>query len=203
MSISFGWFQQVKRGEEHHQFGKHHSSYVNILGQTFGQLKVIKQDAGKGVTCLCECGNTHVEKYTVDLRRGNRKSCGKCNNMGNPKFKPEEDAVIMKWAGTKSTEGIAALVTELGYRTATVPTIKNRVKTINKHRGKNDKISLRRKGELYPHAKGSDHDVELCRRLYDEGLTPSVIAQKMEMSRSHVSSIVYYHSRTEPAVSWS
>ncbi|MBY8063551.1 hypothetical protein KW491_06175 [Vibrio fluvialis] len=202
MSITKGWFYQVKRGEEHYQYGKHHPSYVNILGQRFGKLTVIKQDAGKGVTCQCECGNLHVEKYTVDLRRGHRKSCGKCNNLGNPKFKPEEDAVIIKWAGIKSTEEIAALVSEFGYRTATVPTIKNRVQTINKHRGKNDKVSLRRKGELYPHAKGSDHDVELCRRLYDEGITPSVIAEKMEMSRSHVSSIVYYHSRTESAYGW-
>jgi|GEM_PF-2156284 len=202
MSITKGWFQQVKRGEEHYQYGKHHPSYVNVLGQVFGKLTVIEQEPGQGVVCKCECGNIHTEEYTVDLRRGHRKSCGKCNNMGNPKFKREEDEVILKWAGLKSTEEIAHLVAQLGYRKATVPTIKNRVKTINKHRGENDKISLRRKGELYPHSKGSDHEVELCRQLYDEGLTPSQIADKMELSRSHVSKIVYYHSRTEAAHGW-
>lgn len=203
MSVNRGWFQQLKRGEEHYQYGKHHPTYVNIIGQTFGKLTVIKQDPGKGVTCKCECGNIHTEKYTVDLRRGHRKSCGKCNNMGNPKFKPAEDEIILKWAGTKSTEEIAELVGKLGFRPSSITTIKNRVRTLNRYRDKNDKISLRRKGELYPHAKGSDHDVELCRCLYDEGLTPTVIAQKMEMNLSHVSAIVYYRTRTEPAESWS
>lgn len=202
MSLNRGWFQQIKRGEEHYQFGKHHPTYVNILGQTFGKLTVIEQEAGQGVVCRCECGNIHKENYTVDLRRGKRKSCGKCNNMSNPNFKPEEDTLITKWAGYKSTEEIAVMISELGHREASVSTVKNRVRTLNKNRGENEKISLRRKGELYPHAKGSDHDVELCRRLYEEGVPPSIIAEKMEMSRSHVSGIVYYRSRTESASGW-
>lgn len=199
MSISTGWFEQIKRGEEHHQFGKHHHTYVNILGEKYGKLTVLEQPPGKGVICQCDCGNIHVEKYTVDLRRGRRKSCGKCNNLANPKFKKEEDAIIKKWAGIKSTEEIANLVSELGFREATIPTIKNRVKTLNKSLGNNERISLRRKGELYPHSKGSDHEVELCRQLFDAGLTPTVIAEKMEFSVSHVSSIVHYRSRTETA----
>ncbi|GEM77579.1 hypothetical protein [Vibrio sagamiensis] len=203
MSIRKDWFQQIKRGEEHYQYGKHHPTYFNILGQKFGKLTVTKQDPGKGVECRCECGNTHIERYTVDLRRGHRKSCGKCNNLSSPNFKFDEDALILKWAGIKSTQEIAKLVEQLGYRKASISTIKNRVRTLNRHREKSNKISLRRKGELYPHAKCSDNDVELCRCLYDEGLTPSQIAEKMEMNRSHVSSIVYYHSRTEPALSWS
>lgn len=200
--ITRGWFQQIKRGEEHYQYGKHHPSYVNVLGQVFGKLTVVEQEPGQGVVCQCECGKIHIEENTVDLRRGHRKSCGKCNNRGNPKFSREEDDLILKWAGLKSTEEIAQLVAQLGRRKATVPTIKSRVKTLNKHRGENDKISLRRKGELYPHAKGTDHEVELCRQLYDEGLTPSQIAEKMELSRSHVSGIVYYYSRTEAANGW-
>ncbi|MCA3964677.1 hypothetical protein [Vibrio vulnificus] len=202
MSVSRGWFEQVKRGSEHYQFGKHHPSYVDVLGQTFGKLTVIEQDPGKGVVCRCECGNVHVEKYTVDLRRGHRKSCGKCNNRGNPKFKPEEDMLILKWAGLKSTEEISRLVSALGYRAATITTIKNRVKTLNKHRAENDKISLRRKGELYPHAKGTDQEIELCRQLYDAGVPQAQISEKMEFSRSHVSSIVCYRSRTQPAYGW-
>ncbi len=202
MSVSRGWFEQVKRGNEHHQYGKHHPSYVNVVGQTFGKLTVIEQAPGKGVVCQCACGNVHVEKYTVDLRRGCRKSCGQCNNMGNPKFKPEEDKLILTWAGLKSTEEIARLVSALGHRKATIPTIKNRVRTLNKHRAKNNKVSLRRRGELYPHAKGTDHEVELCRQLYEEGLTPKQISEKMEFTRSHVSSIVYHHSRNESANGW-
>lgn len=202
MSVGKGWFEQVKRGEEHHQYGKHHHTYVNVMGQTFGKLTVIEQNAGEGVLCLCECGHTHREENTVDLRRGYRKSCGKCNNLGNPKFQREEDSVILKWAGIKSTEEIAILVTEIGYRVATIPTIKNRVKRLNQYRDANNKISLRRKGELYPHAKGSDADVELCRKLYDAGLTPTQIADKMELSRSHVGSIVYFNRRTQPAFGW-
>ncbi len=202
MSVSKGWFQQVKRGSEHHQFGKHHPSYINVLGQQFGKLVVIEQEPGKGVVCQCECGNIHKEANTVDLRRGRRKSCGKCNNLGNPKFKAEEDALILKWAGYKSTAEIADLVSELGYRRATISTIKNRVVKLNKTRVNNEQISLRRVGELYPLAKGSDRDVELCRQLYDVGVPPQQIAEKMKMTVPHVSSIVHYRSRVHAAYGW-
>ena len=36
-----------------------------------------------------------------------------------------------------------------------------------------------------------DHDIYLCRELYKEGLSISVIAEKMELSRRVVSNIVY------------
>lgn len=186
-----GWFEQIKRGEDHYQFGKHHPSYKNILGQRFGKLLVVKQDAGKGVELLCDCGRTHKEAYTVTLRAGRRTSCGICTNRSNPNFSHAEDSIIRKFAGIKSTEEIAQMVTELRIRPATIVTIKNRARRL--------KISLRRKGENYPHAKGSDEDVELCRALYEEGLYPKEIAEKMEMSRSHVGAIVYFHSRTEAA----
>lgn len=186
-----GWFEQVKRGEDHYQYGKHHPTYYNITGQRFGKLVVVKQDAGKGVECRCDCGRTHQEAYTVSLRAGRRTSCGICTNRANPNFSREEDALIRKYAGIKSTEEIAELVTGLGLRIATIPTIKNRAKRL--------KISLRRIGERYPHAKGSDEDVELCRALYDAGMYPKEIAEKMEMSPSHVGAIVYYRSRTQNA----
>ncbi|MCC2941279.1 helix-turn-helix domain-containing protein, partial [Citrobacter freundii] len=38
---------------------------------------------------------------------------------------------------------------------------------------------------------GNDDDAYLCRELYKEGLTISVIAEKMEMSRSQVFNIIY------------
>ena len=37
----------------------------------------------------------------------------------------------------------------------------------------------------------SEDDAYLCRELYREGLTISVIAEKMEMSRSQVFNIIY------------
>jgi len=181
----------IKSGEDNHQYGKHHSSYFNILGQRFGLLLVVKQDAGKGVECVCGCGRTHIEKNTVDLRRGWRKSCGICNNKSSKNFTKDEDAIIRKNAGIKSPAEIAELVTAFGIRTASIRTITNRA--IRKG------ISLRRHGELNPHSKGTDDEIELCRQLYDAGLTPSVIAEKMEFTVSHVSGIIHYRKRTQSA----
>ena len=202
MSIKRGWFHQIKRGTDHHQFGKRHHSCIDIVSQRFGKLVVLEQPVGKGVTCKCDCGRIHIEKYTVDLRRGWRKSCGVCTNTGVPKFKRDEDNIILKHCGVKSTQEIAVLISKLGYRKATSITVKNRVKAMNRHRTDDDKISLRLKGELNPHSKGSDRDVECCRKLYDEGKMPKEISEIMGMSRSHVSKIVYYLSRTEAAYDW-
>jgi hypothetical protein len=187
----------IKSGEDHYQFGKHHPTYHDVLGERFGKLVVMKQDAGKGVECLCDCGRTHTEEYTVSLRGGRRKSCGICTKSASPNWKPEEDQLIIKWAGIKSTEVIADLVSALGIRKATMANVKGRVQGMKR---KGIRVSLRLQGELYPHAKGSDHEVELCRQLSDEGLTPSVIADKMEFSVSHVNAIIHYRSRTTTAL---
>ncbi|HGW3308220.1 TPA: hypothetical protein ACSAE4_002642 [Yersinia enterocolitica] len=53
-------------------------------------------------------------------------------------------------------------------------------------------------GECNRNAKHSDHDVELCRALYAEGLTPRVIAEKMEIPKGTVYAIVYYRIRRTP-----
>lgn len=53
-------------------------------------------------------------------------------------------------------------------------------------------------GECNRNAKHSDHDVELCRALYEEGVKPRVIAGKMEMPVSAVYGIVYYRTRRTP-----
>lgn len=53
-------------------------------------------------------------------------------------------------------------------------------------------------GERNRNAKHSDHDVELCRALYDEGIKPRYIAEKMEMPVSAVYGIVYFRTRQKP-----
>ncbi|EMO1103972.1 TPA: hypothetical protein ACX1S2_003904 [Yersinia enterocolitica] len=53
-------------------------------------------------------------------------------------------------------------------------------------------------GERNRNSKHSDHDVELCRALYAEGLTPRVIAEKMEIPKGTVYAIVYYRIRRTP-----
>lgn len=173
------WFHEVKRGEDHHQFGKHHKNYIDVVGQKFGKLLAVEWPPGKGVHCVCDCGRSHVEENSVNLRNGRRKSCGKCTNRSSPNFSHEEDALIKKLAGTCSPEQIANELNKIGRRVATVPTVKNRAKRLS--------ISLRRHGDLYPHTKNKDHDVELCRQLKDAGLTNKEIAEKMEMPLGSVS----------------
>ncbi|CAL10962.1 hypothetical protein COO51_14815 [Yersinia enterocolitica] len=53
-------------------------------------------------------------------------------------------------------------------------------------------------GERNRNSKHSDHDVELCRALYAEGLTPSVIAEKMEIPKGTVCAIVHHRIRQFP-----
>lgn len=47
-----------------------------------------------------------------------------------------------------------------------------------------------KRGDNHYNVKHSDHDIELCRRLHEEGLSARVIAEKMEMSRNYVYKIV-------------
>ncbi|ELI8129966.1 hypothetical protein ACT0ZX_004663 [Yersinia enterocolitica] len=53
-------------------------------------------------------------------------------------------------------------------------------------------------GECNRNAKHSDHDVELCRALYEDGVKQRFIAEKMEMPVSAVYGIVYYRTRRSP-----
>ncbi|EOI7372953.1 TPA: hypothetical protein ACJFUB_004440 [Yersinia enterocolitica] len=53
-------------------------------------------------------------------------------------------------------------------------------------------------GERHYLAKYSDHDVDLCRELHEEGLSVRIIAEKMEMPVSTVEAIVYYRIRRTP-----
>ncbi|AHM71662.2 TPA: hypothetical protein P0N90_002069 [Yersinia enterocolitica] len=53
-------------------------------------------------------------------------------------------------------------------------------------------------GECNRNAKFSDHDVELCRALYDEGIKPRYIAEKMEIPVASVYKIIHYRTRRTP-----
>lgn len=52
-----------------------------------------------------------------------------------------------------------------------------------------------RVGEQHQHAKLSDHEVELVRRMRAEGLTYDCIAEKMEVSKSCVADICTWRRR--------
>ncbi|OWF73535.1 hypothetical protein B4902_08520 [Yersinia frederiksenii] len=58
-------------------------------------------------------------------------------------------------------------------------------------------------GERHYRAKYSDHDVELCRELHEQGIGTKVIAEKMEMPVSTVEAIVYYRVRRTPTPDYS
>ena len=84
---------------------------INLLGKTFGRLKVIgtapnKSDGTHAWRCLCECG-TEVEIRTSSLRHGDTRSCG-ClkpetwHHMFQANIKYEdasEASAVMVWRG--------------------------------------------------------------------------------------------------------
>lgn len=181
----------ISGAEKNSNQGRHPKNYYNVIGLRSGKLVVIKQEPGKGIECLCDCGQKCIEKTTYRVRHGIRTSCGKCSNLSVVDYQESEDRVIRRWAGIKSPEEIAKLVTTLGFRKATKSGIKSRANRLG--------LSLRRNGELYPFSRISDHDVELCRGLHEEGLGPTEIAEKMELKLTHVHSIIYYRRRTEAA----
>lgn len=65
-----------------------------------------------------------------------------------------------------------------------------------------------RHGQDHPHARLTDHEVELLRRLRDEGMTLAALADKFDISRGHASKIANYHLRErqagqQPTMTWS
>ena len=59
---------------------KHSHNFIDLTGQVFGRLTIIKQvlsQKPKQVRwlCLCECG-IEIETYGVNLRTGDKRSCG-------------------------------------------------------------------------------------------------------------------------------
>jgi len=94
----------------------------------------------------------------------------------------DEDFYIRRYYGQKS------LATMASHLSVSVTSLVDRAtKKLN--------LKHRYSGENSNMAKLSDDDVELVRILFDEGLTCSEIAEKFEVSSSHVSDIVNYRSR--------
>ncbi|RBM46235.1 hypothetical protein DLR66_04860 [Vibrio paracholerae] len=56
-------------------------------------------------------------------------------------------------------------------------------------------ICMKKYGEKHHLAKVSNHDVELCRQLHDEGVRPCEIAEKMELGYTYVQWILNYRIR--------
>ena len=74
---------------------KHKSKHKDIIGQTYGYLKVIdygdyaiRPDGKKDQRMLCECQlcNSLINVRTYDLKLGNQTSCGCSNSRGNTKI---------------------------------------------------------------------------------------------------------------------
>ncbi|HFZ5261123.1 TPA: hypothetical protein ACIK6T_002804 [Yersinia enterocolitica] len=107
------------------------------------------------------------------------------NSLRYKPWLPDEVAYLRKAAAT--TSRYQRIADHLG-RTLRAVQIKARKEGIGPTCG----------GERHYNAKHSDHDVELCRALYDEGVKPKVIAGKMEMPTSTVYAIIHYRIRRTP-----
>lgn len=61
---------------------------VDLVGKTFGLLKVLHESAGDSsrskYSCLCECGGV-VDVFASNLTRGNSTSCG-CKFLKSKKY---------------------------------------------------------------------------------------------------------------------
>ena len=68
----------------------------------------------------------------------------------------------------------------------TIDSVRNKLRKLDIDSRKNIGCNLRRHDE---------HDVELCRQLYDSGMTVRIIAKKMEIPPSTINAWVEYRSR--------
>ncbi len=169
----------VKTSGDHHQYGVSPKTLIDVTGRVFGDLKVVNHIVGKGFVCVCNCGSEYVARYSSELTKGRRTSCGKCKRVGP--YSKIEDKIIYKHAGTKSAKEIGLLI---GRNSQSV---RERASRLN--------VSLKRFGDNNPKTKYSDQDVELSRCLSDEGLKPKVIAEKMEIKEDYVRKILSYSRR--------
>lgn len=92
------------------------------------------------------------------------------------KYTPAEVRLIRKYAVTHTAQQIGEM---LG---------RSRYSVIQKARSEG--ISMIKHGETHYNVKYTDHDVELCRALHDEGLSQTEIAKKMEIPRPYVCKMV-------------
>lgn len=56
-------------------------------------------------------------------------------------------------------------------------------------------ISMKKNGDNHYNVKHSDHDIELCRAMFDDGLSVREIAEKMEIKQEYLSNILHFHKR--------
>lgn len=71
---------------------------------------------------------------------------------------------------------------------------KNRLVPLNEAR--------RRIGEQHPGAVLSDHEVQLVHELYEDGMSLSLIAAKMEVTKGCIWKIVHGYRRNQLAAFW-
>ncbi|WLS78820.1 hypothetical protein Q3V30_20755 [Erwinia pyri] len=99
-----------------------------------------------------------------------------------------DEGELRGYAGLYSAEEIAC---KLGR---SVYSIKGKAKQLG--------IQLYQVGERHHCAIHSDEDVTLCRQLYDAGVTPKVIAEKMEISHGTVNNFIFRHRLTANDQAW-
>jgi len=97
------------------------------------------------------------------------------------KFTPAEVNLIRTLAATHTAQQIADM------------TGRNRRSIANK--AAELRISMKKHGDNHYNMKHTDHDIELCRILYDEGLPIAEIAEKMEISKRYLTNILYFRKR--------
>lgn len=54
-----------------------------------------------------------------------------------------------------------------------------------------------RVGDSHHNAKLTDHEIELLRQLFADGMTVCELASKFDISKGHVSKIIGYRQRAE------
>ncbi len=97
------------------------------------------------------------------------------------KYTPGEVAAIRKYGLTHTAQQIADM---LGRSRRSVS---NKAFELG--------ISMTKRGDNHYHVKHSNHDIELCRALRDEGLSVREIAEKMEIDPKYLSQILQFHKR--------
>ena len=79
------WKEQVKK-----------SNSIDIIGEKYGKLTVVKRLNNSRFECICECGNT-TEVYIGNLRSGEVKSCGCLCRTNKDNYISPEDLIGMRF----------------------------------------------------------------------------------------------------------
>lgn len=172
--------QRFLTGKLNKNYGISPSNYIDIVGQRFGHLTVVENRIGKGLKCLCDCGNAHRIWGTYHLRVGKITTCGRCHLAKKRLWTLDEIAIVKTYAGKLTAKQI---VEKLGYK-RTVASVKQKAQSLG--------LSLRQYGENCVWAKYSDHDCELARSLHEDGMPIKLICEKLEIPYHAMHSILYF-----------